>query len=89
MTKIDLTQFDENGFCVMYEPVSDERLEDIGFRNFHPEEFREGIVDEIRNQLKEHNLTILESWDGGDPGLGMLYKVMPLDEFEMGRTSTK
>lgn len=87
MNKIDLTQFDEDGFCVMYEPVGDERLEDEGFYNFHPEEFREGIVDEIRNQLKKYNLTILNTWDGGDPGFGLLYKVMPLDEFEKARVT--
>lgn len=87
MAKIDLTQFDEDGFCVLYEPVNDESLQGEGFHYFHPEDFREDIVKEICNQLKEHNLTILESWDGGDPGFGLLVKVMPLDEFEKGRTT--
>ena len=87
MNKIDLTQFTEDGFCVMYEPVEgdDEDLQEKGFHYFHPEDFQLAIVDEIRNQLNEHNLTILESWEGGDPGLGIFVKVMPLDEFEKAR----
>lgn len=88
MDKIDLTQFDENGFCDCYEEVDEEDLQDEGFVSVDPEDFQIEVIETLRNQLAEHNLTILETWPGGDPGMGTLLMVVPLDEFEKARKSS-
>ena len=88
MDTIDFTQFDEDGFCTCYEEVGEEDLQDEGFVDINPEDFQLEVVKELRDQLAEHNLTILETWPGGDPGMGIMLMVVPLDEFEKARKAT-
>lgn len=88
MDTIDFTQFDESGFCACYEAVGDEDIQDEGFTGIDCEDFQTTVLDELRDQLAEHNLTILETWSGGDPGMGIMVMVVPLDEFEKARKSS-
>ena len=85
MDTIDFTQFDESGFCDCYEVVGDEDIQDEGFVSIDPEDYQTQVLDNIRDQLAEHNLTILETWAGGDPGMGTYVMVVPLDEFKKAR----
>ena len=85
MDEIDFTQFDKNGFCTCYDEVGDEDLQDAGFASIDPEDYQMEVLGELRDQLAENNLTILETWAGGDPGMGTYVMVVPLDEFKKAR----
>lgn len=88
MDTIDFTQFDESGFCTCYEEVGEEDLQDEGFVAIDPEDYQTEVLEKLRDQLAEHNLTILETWPHGDPGQGTYLMVVPLDEFEKARKNT-
>ena len=81
---IDFTQFDEDGFCNCYEEVGDEDLQDEGFDSVDPEDGHE-LTDRLNEQLKEHNVIILSTFFDGDPGMGIMYMAVPLDEFKKKR----